>query len=454
MTHFSASENDSLPLAIFLGESQAGKSSLVNAVADVRLLPTTGNGAPRSQAVCEWSLPLSNVAPQVWKVATAWLPADRVKAIAAPEGKEPGLRTRLLHRGLDVDQDVQLAQLVSTRFAAGKGITLADFATGRPMDWMLIGKWCNPVQARKQLEILTADWPSAIAGVVTVQSQRSPEVCLVDLPGLGHRDVGAEATEEWLEQNSNRVAAIFCVVGKRTPDLLPRVLQRHWSAAQLQERLHIVATHADHQVADRSSEADRREVAQMRRYRAAEHLKAFAKSTTRASALKSRTFCIDPRREGRFIQRVDFDGELDRLRQLLATLRTVEQAPPRTPAKQTKSVKRQVGAEPDAKPVQGSPLSLLEGEDMHGWLSRQVLPELRKGAWQAEHLGSGRKRLHLHANNRCNRPVRLITIYGTGKAYFVASNRKQHLQAPDSDDSGQKLKHYLLEAAKRLEALR
>ncbi len=87
---------------------------------------------------------------------------------------------------------------------------------------------------------------------------------------------------------------------------------------------------------------------------------------------------------------------------------------------------------------------------METWLSRLVAPSLCKGSWESEPLASGRKRLHLNAADGRGHMVTLITIYGTGEAYFVGSTPKVRLAPPVSEAAGRRLREELLDVAREL----
>ena len=449
MTTAPAGSTTELPLIAFIGESQVGKSSLVNALAGARLLPTTGAGSPRSQAVCEWAIPAVPGADPTWQVTASWLPRE---ALAEVMRGRDAARARLLRQGLHTDQETALAHAERSLNGTAVHIDLSKWAAGRDTSWLPLDVPQAEREARRQVEVLTAGWPAALATSAKVRGSQAAAMCLVDLPGLGHDDVGGQASEAWFAANSSRVAAIVCVVGKRTPDLIEEVLRRHWLTEELRDRLHLVATFADHLVEDHTNEADRRRAADARRQCAADHLRGLVGGSVGPAQALPRTFCLDPRPHSRFWRKVEFDGEMERLRHLLAAVRP----PPPRPAPKPVVVNPPRPAVPAPPPPPAPPrqldvsVAIQRGEDMETWLSRVVAPALRKASWDSEPLRSGRRRLHLNAADVRGRMVTLITIYGTGEAYFVGSTRKVRLAPPASEAAGRRLCEELLDAAREL----
>ncbi len=448
MTTAPAGSTTELPLIAFIGESQVGKSSLVNALAGARLLPTTGVGSPRSQAVCEWGIPAVPSADPTWQVTPTWLARETLSEVV--RGRDAA-RARLLRQDLETGQEGALARAARSLEGSAVLIDLSAWAAGRDTSWLPLDVPRPEREARRQVEVLTAGWPAALAASARVRSSQAASMCLVDLPGLGHDDVGGQASEAWLAAQGSRVAAIVCVVGKRTPDHIEEVLHRYWLTDELRDRLHLVATFADHLVEDHTSEADRRRAADARRQRAADHLRGLVRGTVSTTDALPRTFCLDPRPDSRFWRKVEFDGELERLRQVLAAVRP---PPPRVAARLAAvSPPRVPVAAPPRLTTQHRPdipMAMMPGEEFENWLSRLVLPALHAGRWDSEPLRTGRRRLHLNAVDRQGRAVTLITIYGTGEAYFVGSIRKVRLFHPDSDEAGRRLLEGLLDAAREL----
>lgn len=448
MTTAPAGSTTGLPLIAFIGESQVGKSSLVNALAGARLLPTTGAGSPRSLAVCEWAIPAVPGADPTWQVTATWLPREALAEVML--GRDAA-RARLLRQGLQMDQETAFSHAARSLNGSALPIDLSRWAAGRDTSWLPLDIPRPEREARRQMEVLTAGWPAALAASAKVRGSQAAAMCLVDLPGLGHDDVGGQASEAWLAANSSRVAAIICVVGKRTPDLIEEILHRHWAPDDLRDRLHLVATFADHLVEDHTSEADRRRAADARRKHAADHLRGLVGGSVGPTHAFPRTFCLDPRPYSRFWRKVEFDGELERLRHVLAAVRP---PPPRPAAKPVAvSVPRPTvlaPPSPSAPRRADVPMAMQRGEDLEAWLSRLVAPALRKGSWVSEPLRSGRIRLHLNAADGRGRVVTLITIYGTGEAYFVGSTPKVRLSPPVSDAAGERLRKELLNAAREL----
>ena len=442
MTPAPAAAGPRPPVIAFLGESQVGNSSLVNALAGEKLLPTTGTGAPKSQAVCECELPASPLIEGAWRVAADWLAEDRLVALATLSlAGGNSARARLLREGLPTERIDEFARCLHGLRVAATGVDLNALAVGRDAAWLPIDTPVPLAMARRQLATMTAEWPAALARAVRVTRGGKPALSLVDLPGLGHDDVGGEASAAWLGANASRVAAVVCVVGRRLPELLHDALREYWGPEELRQRLYLVATFADHLVEDASSETERARAANARRLKASEHLAAILGLSLADPLLLPRTFCLDPRPESRHWQRVEFDGELDRLRSVLSAL------PPQAPGP---VVAEAVSAPPSSSATHQHFLqpAFQRGESFEAWLERAVLPLLRKGAWEAEPLRSGRKRLHLQATDSRGSRSALITIYGTGEAYWVAGARKVRLTAPDSELGAHRLREELLAAAK------
>lgn len=436
------------PLVAFIGESQVGKSSLINALAGARLLPTTGTGAPRSQAVCEWRVLPTPMADANWRVSAEWLPRD---AIAAMVESKDAARGSLLREGIDLGQEPALHRALRNLSGAAAQLDIFTWAAGRDTAWLPLDIARREREARHQVEMLAARWPAALASRVQICGEHGAQLCLVDLPGLGHDDVGGHASAIWLTENASRVAAIFCVVGKRTPEVLEGVLRQHWATNELQERLHVVATFADQLVEDHTSESDRRRAAESRRQRASEHLCSLVRGTLDSTSALQRTFCLDPRPDSRFWQKIEFDGELDRLRRALAAIRPppprpavalVRSSPPQSPAIATARF-----VSPRREEV---PMALQPGETLGSWLSRLVIPVLRQGRWEPEPLRSGLRRLHLKATDSHGREITFVTIYGTGEAYCITSTRKIRLAPPITRMAGEQLLGELLDATRRL----
>lgn len=437
-----------VPLVAFIGESQVGKSTLVNTLAGARLLPTSGAGAPRSQAVCEWTLELRNGQSAKWRVGPVWLARDAVMEVLQAQD---GPRARLLREGLEAQHDAMLARSIRPRNHAAVDVDLVVCAAGRDTSWLPTDVLHAEREAKHQVEALTAKWPAALLKSVRIQAERSSSICLVDLPGVGSDDVGGDASEAWLAANGSRVAAIVCVIGKRTPDLIERVLHRHWLTDELRDRLHIVATHADHLVEDATSEAERRDVAAARRRRAAEHLRELVRHSVDLTDALERTFCVDPRPKSRFWRGVEFDGELERLRLALAACRHPPSGRPAATASPTPLAIAAVATPPAATLFRIASLGVIHGEDIEAWLSRLVLPTLRSGCWKSEPLRSGRRRLHLRAEDRRGNSHVLVTVYGTGDAYIVCSIAKIPISLPTCEATAKRLHGQLISEARKLD---
>ena len=291
-----------LKVVAVVGESQVGKSSLVNAILGVNLLPTSGEGRPRSQTPCEFRVAaLPDAAHESWRVEVDWLPVgERRDVLWPPEGRRLAPRAALFREGAKEEIPAEEEMLRSV-------------ALGRDVQWLNLGRPCTSQQAKSQLDPLTGGWVAALTTRVRVYGIGPHRLSLVDLPGVGtFEDAGAQATRRWLGSEASSVAAIVCVIGQRgLGEALASLLMTHWGAAALRERLHVVTTFADRLVEDPSSSEERAQVARDRQRRAGEQLTALLGSTPRD--LARRTYCIDPRSR-RARGAVEFEGELERLR--------------------------------------------------------------------------------------------------------------------------------------------
>ncbi len=432
--------NHQPPVIAFLGASQVGKSSLVNGLAGARLLPTTGEGSPRSQAVCEWHVPAAPLSDGLWHVNAEWLPNHQLRALANPPHDSLGVaRWRLLCKDLSVGRIESLTQRLEILGTASDRLDWIAFAVDREVAWLPIDTPVTSLTARMQVTALTADWPAALAQVVQVSQSGPPSLLLVDLPGLGHADLGGEASASWLAANAPRVAAIVCVVGPSLPEVLVQTLQRYWGLDELRERLYMVATFGDRLVDDATNADHRAGAAVIRRRKVAEQLASILGFSGDESSLYSRTFCVDPRPNTRHWQPVDFDGELERLRRTLLAAQALDTgaAEGAAPAASSSSRTHEESVEPCFK----------EGEPLGLWLERAVLPLLREGAWAVEPLRSGRTRMHLQGTDCLGARRALVTIYGTGMAYCVAGLRTGRVSAPDSEHEAGLLRRRLVAAA-------
>nr|WP_276570301.1 GTPase [Thiocystis minor] len=310
-----ASATPEVPLVAFIGESQVGKSSLVNALAGARVLPTTVTGIARSQAVCEWAIPPSHPPDANWCVSMEWLPRGVIKDVV---DSKDAARARLLRQGVERGYEASFARAFRSLNGSPDRFDVHAWAMGRAMDWLPLDTPRSERDARRQVEALSGGWPAALASFVRIRGAGPASLRLVDLPGLGHDDVGGQASAAWLKSHAARIAAVVCVVGKRTPELLDNVLHSHWLTDEIRDRLIVVATFADNLVEDHTNMSERQRAAMARRHRAAEHLRSFARGTVDLATALPRTFCLDPRPDSRFWRKVEFDGELDRLRERLA----------------------------------------------------------------------------------------------------------------------------------------
>lgn len=292
-----------LKIVAVVGESQVGKSSLVNAILGVNLLPTSGEGRPRSQTPCEFRVAaLPEAAHESWRVEVDWLPVGEQREVLwPPEGPRLAPRAALFREGAKEAIPAEEAMLHSV-------------ALGRDVQWVNLGRPCTSPQARRHLDLLTGGWAAALTTSVRVYGIGPHRLSLVDLPGVGtFEDAGAQATSRWLGAWASSVAAIVCVIGQRgLGQALALLLETHWSPGALRERLHVVTTFADRQVEDPSSSEERAQVARDRQRRAGEQFTPlFGSSPPRD--LPRRTYCVDPRL-GRVRGAVEFEGELERLR--------------------------------------------------------------------------------------------------------------------------------------------
>jgi hypothetical protein len=381
-------------LIAVLGESQVGKSTLVNSLLGVDLLPTFGKGSTCTQTVCEigWSRePLGN-----WRLGLEWAAG------------EPAWRS------LPETQRAFVATALSENMLSER-------------------------QARAHIKFLVEIWSEGVVAKVRV-SPPEYDLVLVDLPGFGHDDAGGVAADRWLARNADSVAAVLCVHGMRSPEVLGGVLRKFWTREELLMRLYGVATWADGHSRQPGSSV---ELALRERRLLAAHW--IARMTDRAAdsssieAVYSRTFCCDPRPDDEFVRgRVEFVGELDRLR---ATLASVTVPAPRNPS---------AGAHLLAQLDKTGP-GALEGESVKGWLARVVGPRLRQAEWDIEP-GKGRGVRHvLLARNSGGNLVRFITISGSGAAWLKLADPMEEIVLPSSDLEARVLRDKLLKIAGRFE---
>ena len=431
-----------------IGESQVGKSSLVNALLGARLLPTTGVGAPRSQAPCECSLPGQST-PAQWQVQVELRSLNDIeRAIMNPSCA----RGHLLRRGLEEDCEAELAN--AWRSLPLKRVVrdvISALAVGRNTSWIRLDYPITPRDVRRQLDPLTGGWSAAITRNVRLMAPAC-QTTLVDLPGVGHSDAGGEATRGWLDAKCTQVAAVVCVIGQRGfGDTLAEVLLRYWRAEELLPRLHLVATFGDRLVEEPDRRIERDQVVRTRRMKAFEQaLKLFG---ARDSDLFDRTYCIDPRPESRWWAPVHFDGELARLRHALAAVKPPPQLlhkplcptePPLAPP-----LPNHICAESEPQREPSTRLALRAGETMRDWLTRAFAPLLRGATWRVEPAKGRGFRHILTSRTPSGRVVHVVSISGSGKAYFKLSINSEEIQPPDSEREARLLRKRLLKIARQ-----
>lgn len=315
-------------IVAIVGESQVGKSSLVNAIVGQSLLPTAGAGRPRSQAVCEClldELPVSEDA--AWNTTVQWVSADELAGISTClETAQVTPRARLFQEGLG--ESYTHAPTPAREILRVEEEIPRRLAMGRDVGWLRLGVACTRAEAQRQLNPLTGGWAAALARSVrvAVAGDTLHRYAIVDLPGVGGYgdvggDVGEEATLQWLQQNASRVSAVVCVIGQNGfGECLSRLLLKHWERDDLRVVLHVVTTHADRLVMDPNSSVERNATADARRACAVEQVARLLELSTDAE-LYSRIYCIDPRRAGRWVAPVAFEGELPRLRLAIGNAR-------------------------------------------------------------------------------------------------------------------------------------
>lgn len=322
-----ASVRDPAPrIVAMVGESQVGKSSLVNAIVGENLLPTAGAGRPRSQAVCECLLDQLPVAEDsLWNTTVQWLSTDELADISTPplETARVSPRTRLFQEGLGATHAHTAA--TAREILQVEAEVPRRLAMGRDVAWLRLGVACTGAEAQRQLDPLTGGWAAALASSVrvAVAGAAKHRYAIVDLPGVGgYRDVGEEATLQWLKEHASRISAVVCVIGKNGfGERLSSRLLEHWTRDDLRARLHVVTTHADELVSDPNSSVERGAAASARRGRALEQVARLVDVFPIDDELSSRIYCIDPRRPGRWVAPVAFDGELPRLREAIGSAR-------------------------------------------------------------------------------------------------------------------------------------
>ncbi len=362
-------------LVAVLGESQVGKSSLVNSLLDVELLPTFGKGTTCTRTVCEvgWSRDRSDS----WRVGLEWA------------NSEPAWRSLP-----EIQRGIVEAALRE------------DTLTQR--------------QARAHIEFLAETWTEGCLAKINV-SPPAYDLVLVDVPGFGHDDDGGVAAHQWLASNAKSVAAVLCVHGMRSPAVLGDVLRKYWTGEELQSRLYCVATWADGYSRRPGSSL---ELAQRERRLMAAHwivrMTDMGTGCSVSESVYSRTFCCDPRPDDEFVRdRVEFVGELDRLRTTLAGVSVPAPRPPRVSG--------------PAGPEQDQPgFGVAPGESFRDWLARVVGPRLRRPKWVVEPAKGGGERHVLVAESRSGKAVRVITISGSGSAWLKLSDPIDTLTEPCS----------------------
>ena len=440
------------PIIAVVGESQVGKSSLVNALIGARLLPTTGAGTPRSQAPCECVLPgLPTPEGCKWTVEAELMGATAVEdAVARPNSP----RGRLLRRGLEAGSSAYLANAWrSLRLNGVASNAISGLAVGRDTSWLELLRPVATPEARRQIGPLAGDWPAAIAKLIRVVAAPG-RATLVDLPGVGHSDAGGEAARSWLDENSERVAGVVCVVGQGgLGDALANLLKHYWRVEDLGRRLYVVATFGDRLVGDPEDAAKRARAAHQRRNQAARQAAALLHGRYKHAELVPRTYCIDPRPNTRAWApvKVCFDGELQRLRTALgtATPPILPLRPPALPTPPAPDSRRRRPANPTPPSPEPPRLGLRPGETMRTWLARVYAPLLLRPEWNSEPAKRGCRRHVLTCRSAKGRSVRVVTISGSGKAWFGLTEVAQEIPRPASVDEAGLLLTCLVKVAMR-----
>ena len=296
-----------------LGESQVGKSTLINALVDQPVLPTTGQGSSCSLVPCVCripSLPVKN--NSLWMVEPTWCTTSmllngefaqerREKLVEGPtQALSPFLQGIL--QALGSNDLVRHLELL----AFGRALpTLPKVPV--PLDNDYLGL----------LELLISQWPAALVSSVQVSAQGGSSVTLVDLPGVGQPDLGALTTQAWLRKHAKMVSVVLCVLGPNgMGEALANQLQETWTCEELADRICLVATYADSAIVNAKSSEERDKVALIRRNEASKQAAKLLNNLRGPLELLHRCYCVDPRRAGFGVDPVDF-GELERLREAL-----------------------------------------------------------------------------------------------------------------------------------------
>ena len=179
-----------------VGESQVGKSSLVNALAGEILLPTTGEGRPRSQTVCEcWLDDLPVARDRTWQIDVDWMCAtDLFKVLSPPRAGSAPARALLFREGMSDAAGRELAIALETlRSVKSADETPNRLAMGRDIRWLRLHAPCTGAEARRQLDPLTGGWAAALTSRVRVIGTPPHRYALIDLPGVGgYLDTGEQ----------------------------------------------------------------------------------------------------------------------------------------------------------------------------------------------------------------------------------------------------------------------
>ena len=304
----------SIPTIAFVGESQVGKSSLINALIGTQILPTYGGGAPCTQSVCECTVGRFPSLEGPWQLRVEWVGGEQ---LATKGSNAARARIARVREKISTEEWEELDSALMDWRRTGRDFDLSRLLVGQHIANFAGNGPLPSNQARRHLKTLLTGWTAEMLTRVSLSSPR-PESRLVDLPGFGHDDVGGTSAARWLHANASAVDAVVCVLGTRTPDVLWERLQEYWTPEQLRERLFCVATHGDEHVnSGRAADI----VSRRRRIVATKLIARAVGGRFDDRSLLAKTFCCDPRPPSSdVVNRVEFDGELERLRTILAAV--------------------------------------------------------------------------------------------------------------------------------------
>lgn len=300
-----------------LGESQVGKSSLINSILGRYLLPTSGAGSSCTKVVIEIDAPASQERAEDWRMSLIWVDdATLVRTLADPQTHSA--RFRVLSENEQVFGSLRTRgrqeAMARLQELSGWGEPIHAIAAGRELPRIPTG----PVSARELSEVMDAlatTWVASCVERIHLSPLSAVATTLVDLPGVGgYDDLGSQNCAAWLEAHAGSVRTVVCVVGQSgLGQATARALQQYF-LKHADCSLHVVATYADHHVDHPATWDHLRRAAEARRRKAAEQVAELTGESV--VTLSPRTYCLDPRYP-RIRGSVEFPGELKRLRSVL-----------------------------------------------------------------------------------------------------------------------------------------